>query len=116
MEEMYQAALNLLRIVEHYDTDGTPEEKQMATGIILEHRLPPADMREVEHTCSDGSPDGGDGTDCPNCGEARWVPGPVNCHCGASSENKGSCAPCKHAVHSDGCIVLTGNLSGGCHQ
>lgn len=30
--------------------------------------------------------------------------------------NKGSCAPCKHAVHSDGCIVLTGNLSGGCHQ
>lgn len=31
----------------------------------------PADMREVEHTCSDGSPDGGDGTDCPNCGEAR---------------------------------------------
>jgi hypothetical protein len=40
MEEMYQAALNLLRIVEHYDTDGTPAEQAMASNIISEHRLP----------------------------------------------------------------------------
>lgn len=40
MEEMYQAALNLLRIVEHYDTDGTPDERAMASNIISEHRLP----------------------------------------------------------------------------
>lgn len=39
----------------------------------------PADMREVEHTCSDGFPDGGDGTDCPNCGQS--VPEPRICHC-----------------------------------
>lgn len=40
MNEIYQAALELLRIVEHYDTDGTPAERQMATHIILEHALP----------------------------------------------------------------------------
>lgn len=40
MEEMYQAALNLLRIVEHYDANGTPEERAMATHIIKEHSLP----------------------------------------------------------------------------
>ena len=40
MEEMYQAALNFLRIVEHYDTEGTPEERAMASNVISEHRLP----------------------------------------------------------------------------
>lgn len=40
MNEMYQAALNLLRIVEHYDTDGTNAERDMATHIIRDHSLP----------------------------------------------------------------------------
>lgn len=40
MEEMYQQALTLLRTVEHYDTDGTPEERAMATRIISEYKLP----------------------------------------------------------------------------
>ena len=40
MEEMYQAALNLLRIVEYYDTDGTERERAVATRIISEYRLP----------------------------------------------------------------------------
>jgi hypothetical protein len=40
MNEMYRAALELLQIVEHYDTDGSPAEREMATHIILEHSLP----------------------------------------------------------------------------
>lgn len=37
----------------------------------LRAKAPQAAMSEVEHTCADGSPDGGDGTDCPNCGATR---------------------------------------------
>lgn len=40
MNEMYRAALDLLRIVEHYDTDGTDAEREMATHIISDHSLP----------------------------------------------------------------------------
>lgn len=40
MNEIYRAALELLRIVEHYDTDGTPAEREMATHIIRDHSLP----------------------------------------------------------------------------
>jgi fido (protein-threonine AMPylation protein) len=40
MEEMYRAALDLLRIVEHYDTEGTDAEKAVASKIISEYRLP----------------------------------------------------------------------------
>lgn len=40
MDEMYRGALELLRIVEDYDTDGTDDEKAMATHIIRDHSLP----------------------------------------------------------------------------
>lgn len=40
MNEMYQAALDLLRIVEHYDTDGSAAERVMATHILQDHMLP----------------------------------------------------------------------------
>ena len=40
MNEMYQSALALLRIVEHYDTDGSDAEREMATRIIRDHSLP----------------------------------------------------------------------------
>jgi hypothetical protein len=40
MNEMYRAALDLLRTVEHYDTDGSPAEREMATHIIRDHALP----------------------------------------------------------------------------
>lgn len=40
MNEMYRAALDLLRIVEHYHTDGSASESEMAAHIIGEHALP----------------------------------------------------------------------------